>query len=138
MDAPLTIRFDAERAHDLQTFDNADQTFLARRFRPFPQPRQRRASLFIDYRKQRLQRGDPIWMQSFGQIFVSALASNGAGRQCDFLHGRDGGQQNALVAQMFDHCGNDRITAVRAVRLFKRDTNNGARVIAPEWAHVEI
>ena len=138
MDAPLAIRFDAERARGLQAFDNADQTFLARRFRPFPQPRERRVFLFIDYRQQRLQRDDPIGTKALGQAFVSAFAGNGARRQCDFLHGGDGGQQNMLVAQMFDHRRNDHITAIRAVRLFERGTNNGARVIAPEWTHVEI
>ena len=49
-----------------------------------------------------------------------------------------GRQQNALLAQMFDHRGNDRIAAIRTGRLFDRDMNNGALVFASERTDAEI
>ena len=73
------------------------RVLLARRFRPFPQPRERRAFLFVVDGEQRLQRGDRLRRQTLDKAFVSALAGKSARRQGDFLQGDGGRQQNALV-----------------------------------------
>ena len=51
VNALLAIGSDAELAHGLQPFDESDEIFLARRFRPFPQPSERRA-VFVRQRRR--------------------------------------------------------------------------------------
>lgn len=48
MNKSLATRSDAELAHILQPLDKAREIFLARRFRPFAQPRQWRSAPFVD------------------------------------------------------------------------------------------
>ena len=132
VNALLAIRSDAEFAHGLQPFDNFDEIPLARRFRPFPQPCERRALLFFGDDEQRLQSGDRFRRQAFDKIFVGAFAGKSARRQGDLLQGDGGRKQNAPLAQMFDHRGDNRVATIRAGRLFNRDMSDGASVLAPE------
>ena len=77
VNALLAIRPDAEFAHGLQPFDEGDEIFLTRRFRPFPQPGERRAILFIGDDEQRLQSRDRFWRQAFDEVLVRALCGQG-------------------------------------------------------------
>ena len=116
MNALLAIRFDAEFAHGLQPFNKANKGLLARRFRPFPQPCERRAALLVVDGEQRLKAGDRFSRQAFNKVLVSALADQSARRQGNSLQGDGGRQQNAPLAQMFDHGGNNDVATIRAVR----------------------
>jgi hypothetical protein len=49
MNALLAIGADAEFPHGFEPFDEGDEVSLARRFRPFPQPDERRAFVVVGY-----------------------------------------------------------------------------------------
>ena len=138
VNALFPIRPDGESTDDLQPLDKAGQIFLARRFWPLPQPRKRRASMFVVDDQQRLQRCNRVVWQPLNKVLVRALASKSSRRQRDFLQGGGSGQQNASFLQICDHRGNDCVAPIRTGRLFEGDMNNRAYVFASEGAHGEI
>ena len=138
MNALFAIGSDAELAHGFEPFDDLDEISLARRFRPFPQPGERRALFIFGDDEQRFQSRDRFWRQAFDEVLVRAFAGKSARRQGDFFQGDGGGKQNAPLAQMFDHRGHDDVAAIRAGRLFDRDMSNSALVVAPKGTNGEI
>jgi hypothetical protein len=77
----LAICADAETTHGLQPFDDPGEVFLRRLLGPFPQPHQRRPSLFVVDGEQGLQTGDGLLGYPLDEIFVRPLASESTRRQ---------------------------------------------------------
>ena len=70
MNALLTILADPKFSNDLQAFNNPDQVFLPRRFRPFTQPREPRSVSIVVDRDQRLQSGNCLVFQAVNEALV--------------------------------------------------------------------
>ena len=64
MNALLAISADAEFPHGFEPFDEGDEISLARRFRPFPQPGERRALFVVGYDEQAFQSRDRLWRKA--------------------------------------------------------------------------
>ena len=88
VNALLAIRSDAELSHGCKPFDESDEIPLARRFRPFPQPGERRAVFVVGDDEQGFQSSDRLWRQAFDEASVGAFAGKGARRQGDLLQSR--------------------------------------------------
>jgi hypothetical protein len=138
VNALLTICTYAELTHDLQPFDNAGEVFLHRLLRPFAQPDEQRASLFVVDGEQCLQTGDGLFGYPLDKIFVRPLASKSTARQRHSLQSEKGRKQDASLAQMFDHRGNDRVATIRTGRLLDRDMRHSAIVVPLERSEAEI
>ena len=121
MNALLAIGSDAEFAHGFEPFDDVDEVPLARRFRPFPQPGERRALFVFGDDEQSFQSRDRLWRQAFDEALVRAFAGKSARRQGDLFQGDGGGKQYSPLAQIFDHRGHDDVAAIRSGRLVDRD-----------------
>ena len=130
VNAVLTVGCDAQFADSLQSFDDSSQVSLARGFRPFAQPGERRAIFAISDDVQRLQSRDRLWRQAFDQTLVRTFAGKGARRQGDLFQRNGGGKQNAPLAQIFDHRQHDDVAAIRSGRLVERDMDDNALVVA--------
>ena len=138
MNAPFAIGSDAELAHGFEPFDDSEKILLARRFRPFSQPGERRALSVFGDDDQGLQSRYRLRRQAFDEAPVGAFAGEGAPREGDLLQGDGGRKQNAPLAQVFDHRRHDDVAAIGPRRLFDRDKSKGALVVAAKGANVEI
>ncbi len=138
VNALFAIGSDAELAHGFEPFDDSEKILLARRFRPFSQPGERRALFVFGDDDQGLQSRDRLRRQAFDEGPVGAFAGEGAPREGDLLQGDGGRKQNAPLAQVFDHRRHDDVAAIGPRRLFDRDKSKGALVVAAKGANVEI
>ena len=121
MNALLAIGSDAELAHGFEPFDDFDEIPLARRFRPFPQPGERRALFVFGDDEQGFQSCDRLWRQAFDEVPVSAFAGERARSQGETLQFPWRWQQDVMFAQIFDHGRNDCVAAIRSDRFIHRD-----------------
>ena len=67
VNALFAIGSDTKLAHGFEPFDDSEKILLARRFRPFSQPGERRAFSFVGYDQQSVQRGGRLQRQAFGR-----------------------------------------------------------------------
>ena len=81
VNALFAIGSDAKIAHGFEPFDDSEKIFLARRFRPFSQPGERRAFSFVGYDQQSVERGGRLQRHALGEASVSTLARNRARRE---------------------------------------------------------
>ena len=115
-----------------------DEVPLTWRFRPFPQPGERRALFVFGDDEQGFQSRDRLWRQAFDEALVGAFAGKGARRQGDLFQGDGGRKQYAPLAQIFDHRGHNDVAAIRSGRLFDCDMSDGALVVTTKGTDVEI
>src|SRR5580693_6855965 len=138
VDALFAIGSDAKLAYGLEPLDDSEQIFLARRFRPFSQPTERRAYALFGYGQQRVQRGDRLQRQALGEAFVRTLARNRTRRKRKALQFRRGWQPYVLFSQIRDHGGNNRITTISSGALLNSRPNDSPPILPPERSRVEI
>ncbi len=98
MNARLAISADAELPYRFEPFDEGDKVSLARRFRPFPQPDERRALFVVGYNEETLQARHRLWRKALDGVLVCTLAGKGARREGDPFQFERRGKQDAGCA----------------------------------------
>src|SRR6516162_6668031 len=135
MNALFTILANPKFSNDLQAFDNPDQVLLPRRFRPFTQPRERRSVSIVADRDQRLQSGNCLVFQALNEALVRPLSGASTCGQANFFQSDRRWKQNASLAQVIDHHGDNSVAPIISVNLLCNEAKHVERRIFIDANH---
>src|ERR1700730_14537493 len=138
MNALFAILPDAKFSDDVQAFDNPDQVLLPRRLRPFTQPREQRSVSIVTDRDQRLQPGNCLMLQTLDEVLVRPLSGASTCGQANFFQSDSRRKQDASLAQVIDHHGDNGIAAIRAGRFPKRCIGDGSIILPSKGPNPEV
>jgi hypothetical protein len=138
MNALFTILADPKFSNDLQAFNNPDQVLLPRRFRPFTQPRERRSVSIVVDRDQRLQSSNCLVFQAVNEALVCPLSGASTCGQANFFQSDRRRKQNASLAQVIDHHGDNSVAPISACGFPKCSFGDGSIILPSKGPNLKV